>query len=127
MVARGDYGPVLILRGDHKGTVGYYDDDESGRAVGMLSIDQVERAPLSRRATMLVRERADRDPALLIGQQEEVAHLLEQSAFARVGRAAVIDYQGRPLGVVSITDIQRSIRAAGLRGRTGGSASLVPH
>src|SRR5262245_15317221 len=36
MVARGDYGPVLILRGDHKGTVGYYDDDEGGRAVGYL-------------------------------------------------------------------------------------------
>ena len=36
MVARGDYGPVLILRGDHKGTVGYYDDDEGGRAVVYL-------------------------------------------------------------------------------------------
>ena len=36
IVARGDYGPVLILRGDHKGTVGYYDDDEGGRAVVYL-------------------------------------------------------------------------------------------
>ena len=36
MVARGDYGPVLILRGDHKGIVGYYDDDEGGRAVVYL-------------------------------------------------------------------------------------------
>ena len=25
----GEYGPVLILRGQHAGSVGYYDDDEA--------------------------------------------------------------------------------------------------
>jgi Zn-dependent protease len=100
--------------------------DDGGQAVGMLSIDQLERTPRSRRATTLVRDLADRDPALLIEEHEEVAHLLEQSAFARAGRAAVLDDQRRPLGVVSITDIQRAMRATGLRGRSGGSASPVP-
>jgi hypothetical protein len=33
MVEQGDYGPVLILRGRHKGTVGYYDDDDDGAIV----------------------------------------------------------------------------------------------
>ncbi len=32
-VDAGDYGPVLITRGKHKGTVGYYDDDDRGAIV----------------------------------------------------------------------------------------------
>ena len=100
--------------------------DATGRAVGMLSIDQLEKTPHSRRAATFVDERADRDPALLIGEQEDVAHLLEQPAFARVGRAAVIDEHGRPVGVVSLTDIQRAMRAARLRSGTTGPAGLVP-
>ena len=101
--------------------------DNTGRAVAMLSIDQLKRTSPSRRVTMLARDRADPDPALLIGEREDVAHLLEQPAFVRAGRAAVVDDQGRPLGVISITDIQRSIRAAGLRNGTSGHAGLVPH
>lgn len=42
--------------------------DRSGRAVGMLSIDHLERTPASRWSLTLAGERADRDPALLIGQ-----------------------------------------------------------
>jgi Zn-dependent protease/predicted transcriptional regulator len=94
-----------------------------GRAVGMLSIDQLERRP---RGAAFVDGLADRDPALLIGQQDDVADLLEQPAFARVGRAAVVDDDGRPVGVVSLTDIQRTIRASRLRSNGSGSASLVP-
>ncbi len=100
--------------------------DATGRALGMLSIDQLERTPGSRRATMLVRDRAARDQALLIGEHEDVAHLLEQPAFARMGRAAVLDDQRRPVGVISITDIKRSIRAARLRNPGGDPANLVP-
>jgi CBS domain-containing protein len=92
----------------------------------MLNIDQLERTPRSRRGAALAGERADHDPALRIGEQEDVAHLLEQPAFARVGRAAVVDDDGRPVGVVSVTDIQRAIRAARLRDGASGPASLVP-
>jgi len=101
--------------------------DETGRAIGLLSISQLERTVPWKRGTLVVRDQADRDPALLISEQEDVAHLLEQSAFARVGRAAVLDDQRRPIGLVSITDIQRSIRTAGLRKSTSDPASLVPH
>ncbi|MGZ4186646.1 MAG: site-2 protease family protein [Solirubrobacteraceae bacterium] len=94
-----------------------------GRAVGILSIGQLERRPRSAR---FVDELADRDPALLVGEREDVAHLLEQPAFARVGRAAVVDAEGRPVGIISLTDIQRAIRAARLRDGTAGPTSLVP-
>ncbi len=32
----GEYGPVLILRGEHDGQIGYYDDDEAAFAVVYL-------------------------------------------------------------------------------------------
>ncbi|MGZ6564803.1 MAG: site-2 protease family protein [Solirubrobacteraceae bacterium] len=99
--------------------------DRSGRAVGLLSIDQLERTPSSQHGATFVSELAATDPALLIGEQEDVAQLLGQPAFARVGRAAVIDRDGRPIGVVSVTDIQRAIRAARLRDSTSGPASLA--
>ncbi len=92
----------------------------------MLSIGQLERTPRSRRGGVFAGECADHDPALLIGEREDVAHLLEQPAFARRGRAAVIDDDGRPVGVVSVTDIQPAIRAARLRDSASGPASLVP-
>ena len=85
--------------------------DREGRAVGVLSIERLERAPQPRWQVATVGELADRDPALLVGEQEDVAHLLGEPALARVGRAAVIDSAGRPVGVVSITDVQRSVRA----------------
>ncbi len=96
--------------------------DRAGRAVGMLSISRLERTPRGRWRTTLAGERAERDEALLIAEQEDVAQLLQEPAFARVGRAAVIDEDGRPVGVVSLTDIQRTIRASRLSG-TAGAAS----
>ncbi len=100
--------------------------DPSGRAVGLLSIDRLEKTPHTERATTLVGKQADRDPALLVDEQEDVAHLLQQPAFARVGRAAVIDASGGPIGIVSLTDIQRAIRATRLRNPASGPASPVP-
>ena len=100
--------------------------DASGRAVGMLSIDQLEKRTHSDRGAIFVDELADRDPALLIGEHEDVSYLLEQPAFARVGRAAVVDDRGRPVGIVSLTDIQRALRAARLRNSNSGPVRLVP-
>ena len=99
--------------------------DATGRAVGMLSIDQLERTPDSKLARTFVAEIADRDPALLVHENEDIAHLLEQPAFARVGRAVVVDGEGGPLGVVSLTDIQRALRAARLHDDSN-SARPVP-
>jgi CBS domain-containing protein len=73
-----------------------------------------------------VAHRAERDPALLVAEHEDVGQLLEQPAFARVGPAAVIDDEGRPVGVLSLTDIERAIRASRLGGPSCGATSLVP-
>ncbi len=88
--------------------------DRAGRTLGMLRIDQLERVPAHRRARTAVAEVMSRDPALLIGEQTDVGQLLEQPDFARFGRAVVVDGTGRPVGVLSVTDIQRAIRASRL-------------
>ena len=80
----------------------------------MLTIDCLERTPPSRWDITVVADLAERDPALLIGERDGVTHLIEQPAFARVGCAAVVDDDGRPVGVVSLTDIQRTVHAAHL-------------
>ncbi len=101
--------------------------DRDGRAIGVLSIERLERAPRSHWSESTAGDLADRDPALLVGEREDVAHMLGEPAFARVGRAAVIDRGGRPVGVVSITDVQRSIRARHLGDRTRRPDGLTAH
>jgi CBS domain-containing protein len=101
--------------------------DRDGRAIGVLSIERLERAPRSQWSEATAGELADRNPALLVGEREDVAHLLGEPAFARVGRAAVIDRGGCPVGVVSITDVQRSIRARHLGDRTRHPDGLTAH
>ncbi len=96
--------------------------DREGRALGILTIDQLARTARGRWEQTSAGERAERDPALLIGEREDVAELLGRPAFARLGRAAVIDDAGRPLGVVSVTDVQRAIRASRLHDVTGDPA-----
>jgi Zn-dependent protease/predicted transcriptional regulator len=99
--------------------------DDAGRAVGMLSVDHLSRTPRARWDATSAGQRADRDRALLVGEQEDVGQLLEHAAFARVGRAAVIDDEGRPVGVLSLTDIERAIRASRLGGPSSDKTSLA--
>lgn len=99
--------------------------EEHGRALGILTIDAV-RAALAQGPRVAsgtsgagseprVAEIADRDPGLLVPEGIDLATLLEQPDFARVGRAVVVDGDRRPVGIVSITDVQRAIRSARLR------------
>ena len=100
--------------------------DPAGRVSGMLSIEHLNRTPRRARWTAVsAGELADRDPALIIREQEDVGHLLDEAAFARVGRAAVVDDEGRPVGVLSLTDIERAIRASRLGGPSSGVTSLA--
>ena len=101
--------------------------DLVGRALGLVSIDGISRLPRSKWVTTPVEEVVDRDRALLIGEREDVAHLLDRSAFQRVGRAVVVDDVGRPVGIVSVTDIERRLRATRIGGRPGASRRLAPH
>jgi predicted transcriptional regulator len=99
--------------------------DAASRAVGMLSIDHPNATVRSRWPATRAGDRAARDPVLLVGGREKIAHLLVEPAFLRIGRAAVIDQQGQPVGVVSLPDIERTLRASRLGKGAGRTASLA--
>ena len=85
--------------------------DREGRAIGVLSIGALQRTPRSSWPTTSVADLADRDPGLLVGPDEDVAHLFGEPAFLRIGRAVVVDEERRPVGMVSVTDVERVLRA----------------
>jgi Zn-dependent protease len=87
---------------------------DGGRPVGLIDVEHVQRVPAARRSTTSVSEAADRDPGLVVGEHQDVAELLEQPAFQRVGRAAVRTERGE-VGILSITDVNRALRALDLR------------
>ena len=97
--------------------------DANGRAIGLLTLDAAKAALAATGPSgpARVAEVADRDPSLRVPAGADVAALLEDPSFARVGRAVVVDPAGKPSGVVSITDVQRAIRSAQMRaaGRPG--------
>ena len=88
--------------------------DSGGRAIGLLSIDQLEHTQLSERAHLPVGDVADRDPKLLIDADADVADLLAEPAFSRTGHMVVVNTSGCPIGIISRTDVQRAIRASRL-------------
>jgi Zn-dependent protease len=95
--------------------------DEGGRPVGLIDVRTVERLPPGRRAATTVGEAALWDPELVVGEHQDVAELLERPAFQRAGRAIVLTETGE-LGVLSITDVNRALRALDLREAAGRSA-----
>lgn len=99
--------------------------DDDGHVLGIVSVQRLEALSLQQSAVQTLAEVADRDPDLLVLEDEDVVHLLERPAFARVGRAVVVDRVGRALGLVSITDVQRALHASRLAG--GGSTASGIH
>jgi Zn-dependent protease len=88
--------------------------DAAGRFDGVIAVGRVQAIPRRERPYRHVGEVADHDPTLAIGEDEDVTALLTRPAFARVGRAVVVDADNEPVGLVSITDVQRALRAARL-------------
>jgi Zn-dependent protease len=91
--------------------------DAQGRAIGLVSVTQIEALAQQLRAERSVAEIAYRDLELLVSGGEDIAQLLERPAFAKIGRAVVVDESRRPVGLVSITDVQRALRASRLAPR----------
>jgi len=82
-----------------------------GVVVGMLTLARIAELPHpGHRPPRRVADVADRDPGLLAHPDDDVTLLLHRPAFARVGRVAIVDANGGPLGVLSITDVQRTLR-----------------
>ncbi len=96
--------------------------DDDGRLVGLLTLARV-RAASGARERLSAGELADRDPQLVVDAETEITKLLETPAFARRGRAVVVDAAHRPIGLVSMTDVERSFRARRLSSRSGRSRS----
>ncbi|MGE5280961.1 MAG: site-2 protease family protein [Chloroflexota bacterium] len=80
------------------------------RPVGLIDLDAVERVPEDRRRATSVAQVATIDPELIVGEHEDVAALIERPAFQRLGRAVVRTDAGG-IGVLSITDVRRVLRA----------------
>lgn len=100
--------------------------DDTGCATGLLSITQLEQTPHSGWYLTRVETVADQDPALLVDELDEVTHLLERPGFQRVGRAAVLDQERRPVGLLSLTDVERALRATQFGRARSGTTRLAP-
>ncbi|MGO9909226.1 MAG: M50 family metallopeptidase [Solirubrobacteraceae bacterium] len=99
--------------------------DAEGRVVGLLSIAQLERLPHTGRYIGSVAEIADRDPDILVSGNEDVVKLFERPAFARTGHAVVVSTDQHPVGIVSKTDVERTLRLGRLRADEHGTEKLV--
>jgi Zn-dependent protease len=86
-----------------------------GRPVGLVDVGAVERVAPARREGTTVVDVAHSDPELMVDEHQDVAELIERPSFQRVGRAVVQTADGG-LGILSITDVNRALRAQGLRG-----------
>jgi Zn-dependent protease len=84
---------------------------DGGTPVGLLDMSTVERTPAAQRAAASVGQVTIRDPDLIVDRHQDVAELLERPAFQRVGRAIVLTGDGGEVGVISITDVNRALRA----------------
>ena len=88
---------------------------EGGRLAGLIDRASIDRVPAPRRNMTTVGEACIDDPSLIVDESTELVDLLELPAFQRVGRAIVTTEDGR-LGIVSITDVNRVLRALEMAG-----------
>ena len=94
---------------------------DKGKPIGLIDVASAERVPAQRRLMTSVREVAITEPDLIIDESQDIAELLERPAFQRLGRAVVLGDDGG-IGIVSITDVRRVLRALEL----AGSAPIRP-
>ncbi len=83
---------------------------ESGVATGIVTIGQVESLLPEARSDTRVGDLALKDPELFIDPETRVTELLERQAFQRAGRAVVVG-DGPEVGIVSVTEVERAVRA----------------
>ncbi len=83
---------------------------EGERLVGLIDRPAIERVPASRRDFITVGEVCIDEPSLRVDESTDAAELLERPSFLRAGRAIVTGPDDR-LGIVSITDVNRVLRA----------------
>jgi len=92
------------------------------RVLGLLTIDRVEALPPARHASTLTRDLVETDPDLFVDEEADIVELLQRPGFQRLGRAIVVARGG--VGILSITEVQRAVRA--MRLRSGRASPAVP-
>jgi Zn-dependent protease len=89
---------------------------------GVLTLDRIEAIPAAQRASVRVRELTVSDPDLFIEERTNVAELLDRPAFQRTGRAVVLAERGG-VGILSLTEVERAVRAHQLLSADGSARS----
>lgn len=97
---------------------------DGDRLVGLIDFAAVERVPEDRRPSTTAGEVAFQDSELVVDEHQDVAELLERPAFQRVGRAVVLTASGE-VGILSITDVNRALRALDLQATSKPRAGSV--
>ena len=82
-------------------------EDDDGRAAGIICLDALRAVPPVDRGRRIVLAIADRDRDLLVPPAMPVSELLSVPAFARVGRAVVVEADATVAGIISVTDLER--------------------
>jgi Zn-dependent protease/CBS domain-containing protein len=91
---------------------------EGRRAVGLLSIEQVEALAPAKRETTRVGELADRDASVFVGEDVTIEELMASGGFQR-HRRAVVRCDDGAIGILSATAIERVVRARRMLGSQG--------
>lgn len=86
-----------------------------GRVTGLLTLAALEAVPEAQWAATHVGEIAEHDPTLFVHPEEGAADVVAREAFARDGRAVVVDDADGLVGILSLTDVERALRVRRLR------------
>ncbi len=90
--------------------------DAYGRLTGLVTLNRVRAVPPEQRATTRLQEIACPPSEVPIARPEEsLVELLERMNGCADGRAVVVDDAGQVVGVVSASDVARSLQLADLR------------
>lgn len=85
--------------------------DDWGRAIGLVSMEEVRALSPELRARCSLGSIATHDASLVVPASLAVADLLTRDGFARHGRAVVVDDDGAAVGLITIGDVWRRRRA----------------
>ena len=84
--------------------------------LGLVTIKRLESVPAHQLEQTPIESLIDADPALVVDEHTDVAELLERPAFQRAGRA-VVTSERHELGILSVTEVERALRASRLTTR----------
>ena len=83
--------------------------DAEGIAVGLVALSDVRGVPFDERPATTVAQVMCADPDVFVTADAPIDDVLASAGFALRGRAVVVGADGRPIGLVSVTDVRRRL------------------